>query len=464
MENVQRYDSCRALGGAVKDADGFLRDSPVVARTGVYTYVNPDRTVRREYRPTEEVFSDASLASYAGKPVTAGHPACGKVTSVTARSLAIGSILSPGYSAGKTDASDEMVGCDIVLFTPEAIGEARGLSLGYRCDVEETPGVTALGERYDAIQRNIRVNHLAVVKRARAGVKARLNCDGDEYIPDEDFYKEAGKMSMYRIDGIDYELQESVVNHIRTLEQRCDAAEANVLAMTTVYEGSEKKLKEQSELAAGLKCRVDELEKENDGLKEEADEKEEALDESKLDAEESRRLLEEAEKKCDEAERKLEELSKKAEEAQAKYDEAVKERDALEAKLDVAREDSEKAIAKAKDEARAEMQERRELEETAEEAGLKDYEALSNKELKAAIVKALRPDFSPEGKTDAYMDAAYDLARESIGRNNVREQMQKAMGTKKAAQARADEDSSSSARERMAERLREAYASDSLKY
>ena len=100
MGSVQRYerlDGWSGIGGAVVDADGFLRDSPIVARTGVYTYLNPDKTIRREYRPPEEVFSEESLATFSGKPVTVGHPKDGKVTPESARKLSIGSILSNGY-------------------------------------------------------------------------------------------------------------------------------------------------------------------------------------------------------------------------------------------------------------------------------------------------------------------------------------------------------------------------------
>lgn len=53
----------------------------------------------------------------------------------------------------------------------------RELSLGYSLDLDETPGVWN-GQPYDAIQRNIRINHLALVEKARAGEQARLNIDG----------------------------------------------------------------------------------------------------------------------------------------------------------------------------------------------------------------------------------------------------------------------------------------------
>ena len=42
---------------------------------------------------------------------------------------------------------------------------------------DETPGEWN-GQPYDVIQRNIRINHLALVANARAGDSARLNLDG----------------------------------------------------------------------------------------------------------------------------------------------------------------------------------------------------------------------------------------------------------------------------------------------
>ena len=57
MGSVQRYeriDSWMFVSGAVTDSDGFLRDSPIVARTGIYIYQQPDGTIRREYRPPSE--------------------------------------------------------------------------------------------------------------------------------------------------------------------------------------------------------------------------------------------------------------------------------------------------------------------------------------------------------------------------------------------------------------------------
>lgn len=48
--------------------------------------------------------------------------------------------------------------------------------MGYNLELDETPGEWN-GQPYDAVQHNIRVNHLALVQEARAGEKARLNID-----------------------------------------------------------------------------------------------------------------------------------------------------------------------------------------------------------------------------------------------------------------------------------------------
>ena len=48
-----RYD--RALVRATKNEDGFIHDTPVLTRTGVFVYLKPDGSERREYRPAAQV-------------------------------------------------------------------------------------------------------------------------------------------------------------------------------------------------------------------------------------------------------------------------------------------------------------------------------------------------------------------------------------------------------------------------
>jgi hypothetical protein len=55
------------------------------------------------------------------------------------------------------------------------------VSNGYTCDtLEKPPASTRCTAPYDAIQKNIRGNHVAIVDRARAGVTAQARMDADQ--------------------------------------------------------------------------------------------------------------------------------------------------------------------------------------------------------------------------------------------------------------------------------------------
>ena len=153
--------------------EGYLIDHPVVTRCGIFEYADPDAEngIRRELRLPEEVFSEKSLASYEGKPVVISHDA-GEIDKNNVHDEQIGTILSKGYQDGNK------VRCKIVIHNTDALKDCglRELSLGYGLTLDETPGVHD-GQKYDAIQRDIEVNHLALVGVARAGERARLNID-----------------------------------------------------------------------------------------------------------------------------------------------------------------------------------------------------------------------------------------------------------------------------------------------
>ena len=145
-----RYD--RSPVKATKNEDGFIYDTPILTRTGVFVYLNPDGSERREYRPPEEVFHADSLQGYKGLPITNGHP--GLVTSANAANHTIGAVLGEARQDGNN------LIADIVIHNPAAVNAGnKELSVGYKLDLDETPGISPDGERYDAIQRNIRPNH-----------------------------------------------------------------------------------------------------------------------------------------------------------------------------------------------------------------------------------------------------------------------------------------------------------------
>jgi hypothetical protein len=73
----------------------------------------------------------------------------------------------------------------LILKDAKGIGQVesgkRELSAGYTCELDWTPGTTADGHAFDASQRKIKINHLAIVDAARAGSKARIGDDAGKW-------------------------------------------------------------------------------------------------------------------------------------------------------------------------------------------------------------------------------------------------------------------------------------------
>jgi hypothetical protein len=316
---VNRFDFAQLR--ATKTDEGFLVDTPIVGRVGIQTYINADGTTRKEYRPADEVFNVDALDSMKGKPITDAHPK-GKVTAANFKKLAIGSILS----AGKQDGDN--VKAEIIIHDADAIDKAekggiRELSLGYTVDLDETPGEYN-GEKYDAVQRNIKVNHLALVSRGRAG-NARLNLDRFDavvYMGDD----MSDKLSRVRLDnGIEYDAAPEVAHALDKLRDDAAISKTNV----------------------------------------------------------------------DTANSQIEKLAG--------------ERDTLKARVDGFQAEIEKVRADALEVARAEIKARAELEKAAE--GFKvDHAGKSDREVKEAVIKLVRADADLTGKSEEYVQAAFDIA------------------------------------------------------
>ncbi len=267
---MYRYD--RVPFKAQKTAEGFIRDKPVIGRTGILRYLNADGSERLEYRPPEEAFSPDSLATLKGVPVTVGHH--GLVTSDDIEhQQAIGTVLDAGEKDGNN------IVANMVLYRLPT--DARELSCGYTLDLDETPGTTPDGEHYDAVQRNIRYNHVAVVRRGRAGV-ARLNMDGDQE-PIEDEKKES--IMKIRLDnGLEYEAVPEVAAYIDQLRKDAADHKTKMDKLQAKYDASlddNKKLKEDAAKAkddakknfdAAVKVRVAILKKADEFGIEKADE------------------------------------------------------------------------------------------------------------------------------------------------------------------------------------------------
>jgi len=94
-------------------------------------------------------------------------------------------------------------------------------SCGYECDLDETPGVYE-GQRYDAIQRNIRANHVAIVESGRAGSEVKIRMDSAVMTSDPtEPQDQESRMDKITINGVDYEVSSQVAQALAT--ERADA-------------------------------------------------------------------------------------------------------------------------------------------------------------------------------------------------------------------------------------------------
>lgn len=171
-----QFTDAAVVAGTRRRDDGSLLADARIARTGIQTYLGsevgkPDMAMVRVYRPGSEVFSEDTLKSAAHRPVTNDHPT-ELVTADNWRQHAVG------------QTGDEITGEGIFIRVPLMVSDGatiadieagkRELSAGYTCDLAFEPGTTPSGEAYDAIQKNIRINHVAIVQRGRAGTQVRI--------------------------------------------------------------------------------------------------------------------------------------------------------------------------------------------------------------------------------------------------------------------------------------------------
>lgn len=154
-------------------ADGRLRVDGHLTKVGVFEYRNHDGSVRREYRPEHEVFKQDSLETFEGVVVTDDHPP-EVINARNARAYAVGTVGEKVRRDGDHVVATMWVN-DAATIEKMERGKVE-LSCGYECDLVAQPGEFK-GQRYDAVQTNIRGNHVAIVDVGRAGPSARVRMD-----------------------------------------------------------------------------------------------------------------------------------------------------------------------------------------------------------------------------------------------------------------------------------------------
>lgn len=175
MAREYRVDRTEELRPPKKRADGSVLYGAVLSRVGVFEYLQPDGTVRREYRSAEEVGRADSLASLELTPVTDGHPPKAGM----AKKVAVGAV------GDRVEFDGERVKASVVILDDGindrvSRGDLRELSPGYTVVYVPEPGITPWGERYDGLQTEIIYEHHALVPRGRQGSSVALRTDEAE--------------------------------------------------------------------------------------------------------------------------------------------------------------------------------------------------------------------------------------------------------------------------------------------
>ncbi len=173
---IHRLDMAGRLDGARRTPQGGLRAPANLTRTGVLVYRNPDGSTSRELRPPDEVFNADSLESLRLAPVTVGHPGMVSPGNYTVHSKGV---VSENVKESGCFVSGDILVQDAATVAQVERGALVELSCGYSVRLDTTPGEYQ-GERYDAVQRDIRYNHVGLGPAGwgRAGSEVALKLDG----------------------------------------------------------------------------------------------------------------------------------------------------------------------------------------------------------------------------------------------------------------------------------------------
>lgn len=227
----------------VEMPNGWLKVDAFIGRTGILEYKRADGSVWREYRPPEEAFDAEALASFDSVPLTNNHPPSGRLDASNTREYQVGTV-------GKPVQAGEMMRSSILITDENMIASAKAgkveLSSGYMAEVEITPGEIN-GQRYDAIQRKVRGNHVAAVDAGRAGPSVCMRVDSltvdlvqsDSHQIGTADARSKGNLSNMKITirSVEYEVSEQVAQAITSERtdhrQALDGAHAETKAART---------------------------------------------------------------------------------------------------------------------------------------------------------------------------------------------------------------------------------------
>ncbi|MGE7988945.1 DUF2213 domain-containing protein [Lysinibacillus fusiformis] len=215
---LQRYDTSY-IKDYMETPEGYLTVNVPITRPGVFPYQRQDGTVQMEAKLPEDIFSDRTIYSARSKPVTDGHPN-EPVTIDNYQTYA------KGMSHTDSRVEDFKLYISLTVTDKALIGKIHEgyneISIGFLSDVVAESG-TYNGDQYEYVQRNVEINHIAIVEKGRAGPEVAIRSDSDAWQIDE---KEGGnsEMAKIKIEGTEYEVDPAVKSYIDALKAKEETA------------------------------------------------------------------------------------------------------------------------------------------------------------------------------------------------------------------------------------------------
>ena len=150
-------DSLELHTDGMTEKDGILSVPATVAKHMIQDYDG-----LKVLKPAEELEAAAMFAD--GIPITRDHPNAGIVTD---RAEVLGFLKDPLFENDELKGILEIADKDLAADVKD--GKLTGLSIGFFCNLDKTEG--AVGDaKYDAIQTDIFLNHVAVVDEGRCSI------------------------------------------------------------------------------------------------------------------------------------------------------------------------------------------------------------------------------------------------------------------------------------------------------
>lgn len=269
-----RYDTAPIKQVTTDPQTGFMHVTNVpIARVGVFPYMKADRSIEMEAKLPTELLSDSTVNSADNRPVTNDHH--GLVTKDNATQLA------KGFTADNAHVDNNTLRVDMTIMDGKLIDAINNgkqeLSIGFQTNIDQTPGEYN-GVAYDSVQKDIQINHVAVVNQGRAGHTVRLLGDSAEMIDDnlKEGETESMEYTKTRLDSVDQTI--TVADHDVDAVTKLDADNsAKAKKIATLKDQIAKLQKQVDELqgnadeskkdAAKAQAKADSLEQENENMK-----------------------------------------------------------------------------------------------------------------------------------------------------------------------------------------------------